>query len=113
MQLALPFEVPETPDPFGGTKHPRNPCTPGRVGSGEPGESCGTCKHRRRLHSLANSRKSWNKCGLMERHWTGGEGTDIKCAWAACPSWESEIDLREFLRGEPYEPIPEELMYTD
>lgn len=78
------FEMEEDEDPFNGTKHPIRPCTPARPGTGPAGETCRTCAHRRQI-KVANT---YQKCGLMERHWTGGTGTDIKAAWAACNHWQ-------------------------
>jgi len=79
-------------DPYNGTNHPQNPCVPAAIGSGPGGETCGTCRYLRRI-VLAST---YRKCGLMERHWTGGGGTDIKCAWRACTYWgKSRIPANE------------------
>ena len=80
------FGEPAGPDPFNGTKHPRRPCTPARVGTGPAGERCGTCRHLARSESPAGN--VFLKCGLMRRHWTGGGATDVKAAWSACRLWE-------------------------
>jgi hypothetical protein len=53
-------------------------------GSGPQGETCGGCKHlvRRRMS------KTYQKCRLMEAHWTGGTGTDVQARSPACRNWE-------------------------
>ena len=52
-------------------------------GTGPKGETCGSCDHlvRKRLA------KVYRKCGLMERHWTGGKGTDVLTTAPACRNW--------------------------
>lgn len=53
-------------------------------GGGPAGETCKTCRHlTRRVHA-----KSYLKCGLMRKHWTGGTGTDVRSRDAACRHWE-------------------------
>lgn len=54
------------------------------VGSGPAGETCGSCVH---LHRREMS-KTYLKCGLCEKAWTGGGGTDVKARDAACSKWE-------------------------
>ena len=56
-----------------------------RPGSGPEGETCGSCKHLYR-NRLA---KTYLKCALMRRHWTGGAGTDVKARAPACRNWEA------------------------
>lgn len=53
-------------------------------GTGPVGETCGSCDHlvRKRLA------KVYRKCGLMERHWTGGKGTDVLATAPACRNWQ-------------------------
>ncbi len=80
------FDMPEAKDPFNGTKHPRRPLTAAPVGSGPSGATCGTCAHLARQISAGG--KTFLKCGLMEKYWTCGPGSDIKAAWSACSSWE-------------------------
>jgi hypothetical protein len=57
-----------------------------KPGTGPEGETCGTCKHLTRRH-LA---KTYIKCGLNERNWTGGPGSDIRVKDAACKFWEPD-----------------------
>jgi hypothetical protein len=57
-------------------------------GTGPAGETCKTCAHRRSTGS-ACGRVYW-KCGLMEAHWTGGPGTDIRMRSPACRHWEKD-----------------------
>jgi len=54
-------------------------------GTGPKGETCGSCDHlvRKRLA------KVYRKCGLMERHWTGGKGTDVLTTAPACRNWKA------------------------
>lgn len=67
-------------------RNERVPCTAGPIGSGPAGETCKTCAH---LVGVQFAKTYW-KCGLMKRFWTGGSGTDVKRAWAACEKWEKE-----------------------
>ncbi|MDH4229985.1 MAG: hypothetical protein OEW11_09640 [Nitrospirota bacterium] len=53
-------------------------------GTGPAGETCGTCRHLARVQKA----KTYRKCGLMQKHWTGGRGTDVKSASPACRHWE-------------------------
>lgn len=55
-------------------------------GTGPKGETCGTCRHIRGFRQAG----SWYKCGLMEKVWTGGRGTDILKRSPACRFWEKE-----------------------
>lgn len=57
-------------------------------GTGSAGETCGTCQHLFR-NRLA---KTYLKCALMRRQWTGGQGTDIRAKDAACKFWEPARD---------------------
>lgn len=61
--------------------------TPAPVGGGPAGERCGTCAHATR--TMACGGKVFYKCGLMQKHWTHGAGTDIKLRWPACSQWQS------------------------
>ena len=56
-----------------------------RPGSGPAGETCKTCKH----YTLRRFAKTYRKCGLMQAHWTGGPGTDIKASDPACLKWKA------------------------
>lgn len=55
-------------------------------GSGPAGETCKSCKH----YTIRQFSKSYRKCGLMEKHWTRGPGTDIRAGSPACSRWEAE-----------------------
>lgn len=55
-------------------------------GTGPAGETCKTCRHLYRK-MLA---KTYLKCGLMERGWTGGGRTDVKATAPACSKWEPD-----------------------
>lgn len=55
-------------------------------GTGPGGETCGSCKH---LVENQLSRSYW-KCGLMRRFWTGGAKTDVRKRSPACRNWERE-----------------------
>lgn len=59
--------------------------TPYPVGSGPVGETCRTCRH----YTIKQMAGTYRKCGLMERYWTKGPGTDIRASWPACKAWES------------------------
>jgi hypothetical protein len=58
-----------------------------RPGSGPIGQMCGSCRHLARKHMA----KTYLKCALMERHWTGGGGTDVRARDLACTRWEAKI----------------------
>jgi hypothetical protein len=53
-------------------------------GTGPIGQTCRTCKHIYRKEMG----KTYLKCGLTRRWWTGGGGTDIKASAPACSKWE-------------------------
>ena len=65
---------------------PANPCVPAAIGSGPVGETCGTCRHR----VLKRLGGTYQKCELMEAHWTCGAGSDVKAKWPACKYWEAK-----------------------
>ncbi len=52
-------------------------------GTGPAGETCGSCGHLARKRMA----KVYLKCGLMEAHWTGGTGTDVRAGSPACRNW--------------------------
>lgn len=52
-------------------------------GTGPSGETCGTCAHLYR-NRLA---KTYLKCALMSRIWTGGRATDVLARSPACRNW--------------------------
>lgn len=54
----------------------------GNPGRGPKGETCRTCEFYR--HRLGRYRK----CGLLERVWTHGPGTDILAGSPACQFWK-------------------------
>jgi len=56
----------------------------GPPGSGPKGETCGTCAHLARIQHA----KSYLKCGLCQKNWTGGPGTDVRAKDAACWKWQ-------------------------
>jgi len=68
------------------TTQPRGYAAP--PGTGPEGETCGTCKHIYR-NRLA---KTYLKCALMRRNWTGGPGTDIRARAPACRHWAEDRD---------------------
>ncbi|MCP1538995.1 hypothetical protein [Methylorubrum extorquens] len=51
--------------------------------TGPKGETCSSCDYlvRKRLA------KVYRKSGRMERHWTGGKGTDVITTAPACRNW--------------------------
>lgn len=57
----------------------------GSPGNGPEGETCKSCKHIARVR-LA---KTYLKCDLARRRWTGGPGTDIRAGDPACEFWEA------------------------
>lgn len=60
-------------------------------GTGPAGETCGSCRHRIRKET---GNRTYQKCGLMERQWTRGPGTDIRAKDAACKFWEKKSDAK-------------------
>jgi hypothetical protein len=67
-----------------GRKSPKPSGHAAQPGTGPKGETCGSCAwlYRKRLG------KTYRKCGLMEQHWTGGYGTDVRAKDPACSKWE-------------------------
>lgn len=55
-------------------------------GTGPEGETCRSCKH----YVVVRYAKTYPKCNLMRRAWTGGRATDILVSAAACRLWESK-----------------------
>lgn len=55
-------------------------------GTGPTGETCKTCKH----YTLRQWAGTYRKCGLMEKNWTQGPGTDIRAKDPACKFWEAK-----------------------
>jgi hypothetical protein len=56
-------------------------------GSGPAGETCGSCENlvRRRMA------RTYLKCGLRERGWTGGTASDVRAGAPACSRWSAPI----------------------
>jgi hypothetical protein len=54
-------------------------------GTGPAGETCASCAHCRRCGTTS---KRYLKCGLMQKAWTHGQGTDILGKSPACWKWE-------------------------
>ena len=59
----------------------------GVPGQGPEGKECRHCAHRRHIDL---SQKVISKCGLMERNWTGGKGTDIQATAPACEHFKEK-----------------------
>ena len=57
---------------------------PAEPGTGPKGETCKTCKNLYR-NELS---KTYLKCQLMSRLWTGGGATDVRAGDPACAKWE-------------------------
>lgn len=55
-------------------------------GTGPDGKTCGTCKHLTRLRFS----KTYLKCELRRKSWTGGAGSDVRKKDAACRFFEKE-----------------------
>lgn len=55
-----------------------------RPGSGPAGHTCGDCEHKQRV---CGGSKVFSKCGLCERNWTHGPGSDIRVKSPACQFW--------------------------
>ena len=58
-------------------------CRPAPIGTGPPGETCGSCANLYRREFS----KTYLKCDLMRSAWTGGAATDVKARDAACAKW--------------------------
>jgi len=59
---------------------------PAVPGSGPTGETCKTCANLARVECS----KTYLKCRLMEKFWTGGPGTDVKARSPACEFWQKK-----------------------
>lgn len=75
------FNVPDT------IRVPAKACTAAPIGTGPAGETCGTCKHKTRVHG---GQRMVLKCELMKKAWSHGAGTDIRAKWPACRCWEAK-----------------------
>jgi hypothetical protein len=60
----------------------------GHPGRGPEGKECRHCAHIRRIEMS----KTYCKCGLMERYWTGGKGTDIQATAPSCENFKSRAE---------------------
>ena len=58
-------------------------------GSGPAGETCGSCEHLYRNRMA----KTYYKCSLMERGWTGGKATDVLVRAPACRNWSAPLPM--------------------
>lgn len=61
-------------------------------GSGPKGETCKTCVH----YSGKRLAKIYRKCGLMQKVWTGGPGTDILARSPACYHFRPQLKTFEY-----------------
>ena len=59
----------------------------GQPGKGPEGETCKSCAHYTRRHFA----KVYRKCGLTEKTWTNGPGTDIRAGDPACEFWVDRV----------------------
>lgn len=79
---------------------PLDKAHPYPMGSGPPGQSCGTCAKR---VAFEYHNKTYFKCHVLKASWTHGAATDIRCKDPACRSWEPRIHKIElfstFQRG--------------
>ena len=57
-------------------------------GTGPEGETCGSCAF---LHRNEQA-KTYYKCALMARYWTGGRKTDVLVRSPACSQWKGRDD---------------------
>lgn len=67
------------------TPLPRGHAAP--PGSGPAGETCKSCAHAR---ATGGGNRTYWKCGLARRAWTGGPGSDIRLKDPACRLWEGK-----------------------
>lgn len=58
-------------------------------GTGPKDQTCKTCRHF--IRKVMG--KTYFKCRLMARVWTGGPGTDIRANSPACKCWASKPQL--------------------
>jgi hypothetical protein len=61
----------------------------GTPGKGPQGHFCRDCRHLCRKHMG----KTYLKCWLMQRVWSGGPKTDIRAKSPACEHWASKIQV--------------------
>ena len=91
------FETAPINDPYNGLWHPQRPLVPAPIGSGPSDKRCRECDHCRRVH---HHDKIFAKCWKMERHWSNGQGTDIRVGWTACREFvEREGDYQVVYPG--------------
>lgn len=60
----------------------------GQPGAGPQGETCKTCNYRRRV----GHNKVFQKCKLMEHHWSHCGASDIRAKDPACGFWRKETE---------------------
>lgn len=68
------------------TRVPRKGLYAAQPGGGPEGETCGSCAHLRRKQMA----KTYLKCALTAKAWTGGAGTDVKARAPACSKWQKK-----------------------
>ena len=61
----------------------------GTPGKGPEGHFCKDCRHIVRKHMA----KTYLKCKLMLRFWTGGPKSDIRANSPACENWASKQQI--------------------
>lgn len=86
------FGDPEKAPKTKATRAVRNLATPAAIGSGPEGKTCGDCQF---LVHVQHRAGRYLKCGKMEKHWTHGEGTDIRAKWEACSQFKQKGESDE------------------
>ena len=64
-------------------------------GTGPKGETCKTCDYKVKKPGVSGH---YLKCWLIYRHWTGGQGTDIKAGSPACREWIPIEEIKNEIR---------------
>lgn len=80
------FGDPLTKVPDKASRAVKNLATPAPVGSGPEGMTCRQCEFYTRVDYQAGT---YLKCGLMQKQWTHGAGTDIRAKWPACSEFKA------------------------
>ena len=70
-------------------------------GTGPADETCGSCANLVR-RDLA---RTYLKCGLMQAHWTGGTGSDVRRRSPVCSRWQRPAWC--LLNGVAHDGMPE------
>lgn len=60
----------------------------GYPGRGPKGETCGSCVSY--THNDGRTAKSYRKCELNRKNWTGGPGSDVRMRDPACEFWKAK-----------------------